>query len=139
MGTPFHSRHFGNGTNGLQYPPCATALSFICELCTTRTHLKRELDPLIPSDLTLLMLERMRMIDAAHHWALQTLQNACTTLRRVNKFFASVHLPPIHTQLAIPSLPHPPLDISIPIYWSMIHYTSTPVDRDGYIQRWMRK
>ena len=42
VGTPFHSRHFGSGTNGLQYPPCATALPFICELCTTRTHLKRE-------------------------------------------------------------------------------------------------
>ena len=116
MGTPFHSRHFGSGTNGLQYPPCATALPFICELCTTRAHLKREVDALIPSDLTLLMLERMRMIDAAHHWAPRTLQNACTTLRRVNKFFALVRLPSIQTQLATPSLPHPPLDIAITIY-----------------------
>ena len=66
VGSPFTSRHFGRGTNGLQYPPCATNLPFICELCTTRTQIGRELDPLLPSDLQLLQLERMRMIDAAH-------------------------------------------------------------------------
>ena len=57
VGSPFTSRHFGRGTNGLQYPPCATNLPFICELCTTRTQIGRELDPLLPSDLQLLQLE----------------------------------------------------------------------------------
>ena len=66
VGPPFRTRHYGKGTNGLQYPPCATNLPFICELCTTRTHLGRELDPHMVSDTTLLCLERMRMIDAAH-------------------------------------------------------------------------
>lgn len=129
VGSPFHSRHYGEGTNGLQYPPCATVLPFICELCTTRTHLGRELDALMSSDLTLLMLERMRMIDAAHAWAPRTLENACRTLRRINKFFISHSLPPLHTQLDLPSLSHPPIDISIPLFWSMIHYTSTPSSR----------
>ena len=48
VGPPFRSRHFGKGTLGLQFPPCATDLPFICELCTVRTHLGREIDPLLP-------------------------------------------------------------------------------------------
>ena len=89
VGAPFRSRHFGKGTNGLQYPPCGTNLPFICELCTTRTHLGRELDPHSSTDMTLLILERMRMIDAAHAWAPRTLENACRTLRKIDKFFTS--------------------------------------------------
>ena len=57
IGSPFTTRHFGKGTKGLQYPPCATILPFICELCTTRTQLGRELDPLSNTDATLLQLE----------------------------------------------------------------------------------
>ena len=66
VGAPFRTRQFGKGTNGMQYPPCATNLPFICELCTVRTHLGREPDAHCSTDMTLLMLERMRMIDAAH-------------------------------------------------------------------------
>ena len=87
VGPPFRSRHFGKGTLGLQFPPCATSLPFICELCTVRAHLGRELDPLKSTDHTLLILERMRMIDAAHAWAPRTLENACRSLRKTNKFF----------------------------------------------------
>ena len=129
VGAPFSSRHFGKGTNGLQFPPCATNLPFICELCTARTHAGRELDPHISSDYQLLRLERMRMIDAAHAWAPRTLQNACSTIRRTDKFFSSVHLPSVHHQLHLPSLPHPPLNISIPLFWCMESHTSTPSSR----------
>ena len=66
VGAPFRTRHFGKGTNGMQYPPCATNLPFIYELCTVRTHLGRELDAHRSTDMTLLFLERMRMVDAAH-------------------------------------------------------------------------
>ena len=129
VGAPFRSRHFGKGTNGLQYPPCGTNLPFICELCTTRTHLGRELDPHSSTDMTLLILERMRMIDAAHAWAPRTLENACRTLRRIDKFFTSHQLPSLHVQLGLPTLSHPPLDVSIPLFWSMEHYTSCPSTR----------
>ena len=125
MGPPFSSRHFDSGTNGLQYPPCATNLLFICELCTTRTQTGRELDPYIASDHQLLRLERMRMIDAAHAWAPRTLQNACRTIRRIDNFFSSVCLPCTQQQLRILPLPHPPLNISIPLFWSMEYHTST--------------
>ena len=74
IGHPFSTRHFGKGTKGLQYPPCATSLPFICELCTTRTQLGRELDALSAEDKLLLQLERMRMIDVAHAWAPNTLK-----------------------------------------------------------------
>ena len=126
IGLPFRTRHFGRGTKGIQFPPCATNLPFICELCTVRTHLGREVDPYISSDTLLLSLERMRMIDAAHYWAPRTLENACRTLRRVEKFFLTYRLPTIHQQMQLPSLQHPPKDISIPIFWSMEHYTTFP-------------
>ena len=129
VGPPFHSRHFGEGTLGLQYPPRATNLPFICELCTVRTHLGRELDPLLSSDLTLLSLERMHMIDAAHAWAPRTLENACRTLRCANAFSTSHNLPSIHDQLQLPSLSHPPLDLTVPIFWSMEHHTPHPSTR----------
>ena len=136
VGTPFKTRHFGKGTKGLQYPPCATILPFICELCTVRTHLGRELDPYVPSDTLLLKLERMRMVDAAHAWAPRTLENSCRTLRRIEKFFTSCHLPSIHHQLHLPSLQHPPLDIAIPLFWSMEHYTTYPSSTNGNVPTW---
>ena len=126
IGPPFKTRHFGTGTRGIQYPPCATNLPFICELCTTRAQLNRELDAHLPTDTYLLKLERMRMIDVAHAWAPRTLENACRTLRRIDKFFHSHQLPSIQHQLQSPPLLHPPIDISIPLFWSMEHYTSTP-------------
>ena len=129
VGPPFRSRHYGKGTLGLQYPPCATNLPFICELCTVRAQLGREIDPLLSSDITLLLLERMRMIDAAHAWAPRTLENACRTLRRTDRFFMSYNLPSLHNQLQLPFLSHPPLDVSIPIFWSMEHHTTYPSSR----------
>ena len=137
IGSPFSTRHFGKGTKGLQYPPCATILPFICELCTTRTQLGRELDPLSNTDVVLLQLERMRMIDVAHAWAPKTLENACRNLRRIDKFFSSHNLPSLHQQLHLPSLHHPPLDVSITIFWSMVHYTTYPSSRSrGIAPTW---
>ena len=40
--------------------------------------------------MNLLLLERMRMIDAAHEWAPRTLENECRTLRRTNIFLMSM-------------------------------------------------
>ena len=90
VGSPFRTRHYGKGTRGTQYPPSATILPFICELCTTRTHLQRELDPNCQQDALLLMLERMRMIDTAHAWDHKTVQNMCNTLKGVDQFFSEL-------------------------------------------------
>ena len=129
VGSPFRTRHYGKGTRGTQYPPSATILPFICELCTTRTHLQRELDPNCQQDALLLMLERMRMIDTAHAWDHKTVQNMCNTLKGVDQFFQNFSLPPIHRQLDLSPLKHPPLDIAIPLFWSMEHYTTAPSTR----------
>ena len=49
--------------------------------------------------MTLLLLERMCMIDAAHAWAPRALENACRTLRRIDTLFISYGLPYLHNQL----------------------------------------
>jgi len=120
----------------LQFPPCATILPFICELCTVRTHLKREIDPYIPTDKLLLRLERMRMVDVAHAWAPRTLENACRTLRRIDKFFSMCQLPSIHQQMQLPSLQHPPIDMAIPMFWSMENHTTYPSTHHGSVPTW---
>ena len=136
VGAPFQTRHFGKGTRGLQFPPCATILPFICELCTVRSHLQREIDPYVPTDDLLLRLERMRMVDVAHAWAPRTLENACRTLRRIEKFFLKCQLPSIHHQMQLPSLEHPLIDMAIPMFWSMENYTSYPSTKDGSVPSW---
>ena len=123
VGHPFRTRHYGKGTRGIQYPPCATIFPFICEVCTTRTHLGRELDPLNTNDTLLIMLERMRMIDTAHAWDYKTIKGMCNILKKMDSFFQSFSLPSIHQQLQLPILSHPPLDFSIPLFWSMEHVT----------------
>ena len=76
------------------------------------------------------------MIDAAHAWAPRTLENACRTLRRIEKFFKDCQLPTIHQQLQLPSLQHPPLDISVPMFWSMEHHTTFPTSSKGTVPTW---
>ena len=114
VGPPFRTQHFGKGTKGLQFPPCATILPFICELCTVRTHLRREIDPYVPTDNLLLRLERMRMVDAAHAWAPRTLENACRTLRRIDKFFL-----PVSYLLSIIKCNYHPYNI-LPLIWQYL-------------------
>ena len=126
VGDPFDTRHYGKGTRGVQYPPCVTILPFICELCTVRTHLQRELDPLNTKDTLLLMLERMRMIDSAHAWDYKTLQGRCNVLKKIDAFFQTHSLTSIHDQLQLPLVQHPPIDLSVPLFWSMEHYTTFP-------------
>ena len=78
----------------------------------------------------------MRMIDAANTWAPRILENACRTLRQIEKFFEDHHLPTINQQLQLPLLQHPPLDISIPLFWSMEHYTTFPSSSKGHVPTW---
>jgi hypothetical protein len=67
MGLPFVTRLPKAG--GMYCPrDLAAYAQFICEACTVRSVLKRELS-LYPSDTVLLMLERARLIDLTNHWA----------------------------------------------------------------------
>jgi len=69
------------------------------------------------------------MIDTAHAWAYKTVQGMSNVLKKIDKFFHTYSLPSIHQQLSLPILEHPPLDISIPLFWSMEHYTTVPSQR----------
>jgi hypothetical protein len=59
--------------------------NFICEACTVREELDRELTQL-PPDLGLLALERARLIDMSHHWAEASLTQYHTKLNMLRRF-----------------------------------------------------
>ena len=129
VGHPFRTRHYGKDTRGVQYPPHATNFPFICELCSTRTQLGRELDPLNVKDTMLLMLERMRMIDTAHAHAVRTTNQMSNILKLVDRFFSGYGLPSIHQQLMLPVIQHPPKNLAITMFWSIALRTAIPSDR----------
>lgn len=81
-GDPFTSRR--SNRSGLRFPQVAIWPSFVCEACTVRSVLDRELGH--PGDRRLLMLERMRMIDLAHAWAAGTHQQYQRKLRFLQTF-----------------------------------------------------
>ena len=131
VGQPFRTRHYGKDTRGVQYPPHATNFPFICELCSTRTQLGRELDPLNVKDTMLLMLERMRMIDTAHAHAVRTTNQMSNILKLVDRFFSGYGLPSIHKQLMLPIIQHPPKNLAITMFWSIALRTAIP---SGHMQ-----
>ena len=83
VGSPFRTRK-RNG-RGASYPDGLRDYPFVCELCTTRANLGRELQ-LDHSDMALVGLERMRMIDAANSWTDGTLTQYRRNLRRFHRF-----------------------------------------------------
>jgi hypothetical protein len=69
LGFPFQTRLRDN--KGLAFPSKMDLPSFVCEACTIRAHLGREL-AWHGSDFKLLALERPLLIDMAHSWATGT-------------------------------------------------------------------
>lgn len=115
VGEPFRSRH--SDGRGLKYPDAAALPGFVCEACTVRAMLGREL-ALTDNDQHLLRLERMRMIDAAHAWAPSTTQTYRAGVRRICKFEAHFGI----TALRRPTLDAPPTDPAIALMWSIQDY-----------------
>ena len=72
-----------------------------------------------PNDLTLLALERMRLIDLGHYWGHSTLAKHASGLRYYSSFLRTFNIPSHHLVKA----DHPAVDSSIPLYWS-IEYKS---------------
>ena len=115
-GPPFYTRLEKN--KGLGMPPWVHRPHFICELCTVRMELQREIHR-TDKDIHLLMFERMRMIDAMNWWQHRTLRQYSPHLKYLfpfDRFFG------VRTLLPSP-LARPPRSPAIPIMWSLLNYS----------------
>jgi hypothetical protein len=115
-GHPFTSRR--TGRLGLVFPNVRHWANFVCECCTVRAVLGRELGLL--GDSELLLLERMRIIDIAHSWSPGTHTQYQSKLTYVQGFEAR------HPGLNILSLfhpPTPPTGPTIPLMWAEEAYS----------------
>jgi hypothetical protein len=118
VGPPLRSR-YRDLTRGLFFPKTLAGYPFVCELCTVRANM----GPVSPPSGTLnalMMLERMRMINAAHSWAPKTLAGYQGDVRRFNCFCDSFHTPAPHLR-HLPQVP--PHGDTILLLWSMEYYT----------------
>ena len=118
VGAPFTTRLLRGNEGGLQYPTDLTgAYTFICELCTVRSVLGRELRG-CTADRVLLILERMRMIDTASSLAPTSRYHNGLALRRVLDFRDTYGIPSgWHAPLA-----RPPTSEATSVLWAMEHY-----------------
>jgi hypothetical protein len=117
VGKTFKTR-LTRATLGLQYPPAMTRFPFICEACTVRAVLGRELT-WTSGYMQLLMLERMHLIDMAHAWDLSTLQGKARYLGRLSNFRQKYG---IKLFPKAPITQPPRLDI-IPLMCGILEYT----------------
>lgn len=119
MGPPFMSRR--KGQEGLCFPTVIRDWpSFICEACTVRRVLKRELRG--PRDVELLALERMRILDMVSSWARNThraYQSHIGTVRRFERRYDFQFLTPS-------SLERPPGGPEIPLMWCITKQSLLP-------------
>ena len=110
MGPPFTTRRQKDG--GLAFPTSVSVWpSFICEVCTVRAILGRELSS--SADVRLACLERMRLLDLFHGWASNTHSLYQTKLRQIR------HFEQRHDVVILPrdGPSAPPVTPDIPLAW----------------------
>jgi len=115
VGEPFWTCH-DNGA-GFWYPAVAATPGFVCEACTVRAMLGRELT-LTTVDHRLLCLECMHLIDAAHAWAPSLVKMYQTSLHQIHRFEQAYQV----TALPRPRLVQPPIPPAIAVMWAMQEY-----------------
>lgn len=116
VGLPFRTRLRGDG--GLRLPKLPDFPGFICELCTVRSVLDRELRHEV-QDYTLLGLERMRMLDVMNSWSLGTHQQYQSKIRVIRGFEQTYGL----DILRLTPVDRPPSPPSIPLGWCQQQYS----------------
>jgi hypothetical protein len=89
VGPPFTSRR--QGGKDLSLPKLDVWPSFICEACTVRAILDRELTG--PDDRKLLCFDRIRILDLVHFWSAGTTSTYQSKLKVVDLFDATYDLP----------------------------------------------
>ena len=117
-GPPFATRRSAN--QGLAFPLVSTWGTFVCEWCTVRAVLDRELR--FKTDQTLLCLERMRLLDIAHSWSKGTHSSYQGKLRQVREFERAFRVSIL--RWATPSRPFS--GFVIPLMWCQEAYSLRP-------------
>jgi hypothetical protein len=115
VGAPFVSRRKGGA--GLAFPKVVDWPNFVCEACTVREVLGRELTG--PTDVQLLCLERMRLLDIAWYWSQgthSTYQGKIRILRKFEAVYGASILRPAR-------LRRPPGGPDIPLMWCQEAYS----------------
>ena len=115
MGAPFRTRLREDG--GLAMPPLPDFPNFICELCTVRSVLDRELY-FRGRDSLLLAYERIRMIDTVNSWAAGTHKAYQSKLRVIREFEANFQM----NVLVNTPVERPPSSRAIALMWVQQHY-----------------
>jgi hypothetical protein len=98
---------------------------FVCEMCTVRAELGRELRR-TDGDIQLLMFERMRMIDSLNWWQQTTLKQYGPHLQYLERFGKHYGV----GTLVASTLKRPPVSPSTPIMWALLNY-SLRTNREG--------
>ena len=111
VGAPFSTRRKGNA--GLSFPSICDWPNFVCEACTVRSVLGRELKG--TNDGHLMMLERMRIIDMAWRWAKGTHSSYQGQLKIIRQFEKSFDVPVLRAA----ELKRPANTPDIPLMWCM--------------------
>jgi hypothetical protein len=119
IGKPFETRLKDN--DGLSFPKIIDLPHFVCEVCTVREVVGRELRS-DPNDTALVMLERARLIDTAHHWAASTHKQYQSKLRMVRKFEGAFGV----SILRPTPLTKPPNSPDVPAMWLQQQYSLRP-------------
>ena len=119
-GPPFRSRH-RDPSQGLSFNQEFADFPFVCEYCTVRANLGRDLNA-THLDMQLLMLERMRMIDCSNAWSPGTSRSVASNLRQLRRFAGRFGIPwnTLHFQEQITAPPRGP---SMLVLWTMEWHT----------------
>jgi hypothetical protein len=130
VGAPFTTRLTRGGKRWSTAPSDLTgAYTFVCELCSVRSVVGRELRG-ATSDRVLLILERMRMIDTASSLAPTSRYNNGLALRKVLSFRETYGIPSGHRARLL----RPPTSDATSVLWAMEHYVlQESSKRDGTI------
>jgi hypothetical protein len=129
VGIPFTSR-LAKG-EGLFYPWHAPMPHYVCELCSVRAHIDRELFPQ-SGDLALVMVERVRQVDYMGGWSLSTLKKYGPYLRYLRQFELRFGVQVLNT----PRLVRPPVSPAYTLNWAQQLYAlRTTRGRDGEFNR----
>jgi hypothetical protein len=129
VGSPFTSR-LQKG-EGLFYPWQVPTPHYVCELCSVRAHLGRELY-MQGTDLALLMVERVRQVDHMGGWSLTTLRKYGPYLRHLQRFEARFGVQVLQTEPLI----RPPVSPAYPLNWAeQLYALRTTRGRDGEFHR----